>query len=147
MIPRFIPAALLSGLAGVLATAGPTPDRDLGLSKGSVFDTQSPAVEQDNATDPGEVPVLPRAYLGAPPRIPHGIADFTPIVRGENLCLDCHLVEEKVEGEPTPIPESHFRDLRRAPAQVRDQIAGARYVCTSCHLPITDAVPPVGNTF
>jgi cytochrome c-type protein NapB len=122
-------------------------DRELGLCKSSVFETVAPPVTSPNVSEPGDEPVLPRVYDGAPPLIPHGISEFTPIVRDENMCLDCHLIEEKIEGEPTPIPESHFRDLRNAPGVVRDEIAGARFVCTTCHVPLTDAEPPVGNGF
>ena len=144
MLPGFL--AVLTILIAA-ASSDVNPDRDLGLVKTSVFDTPVPPAVHENATDPGDEPILPRAYAGAPPRIPHGIADFTPITRDDNACLDCHLVEEKVEGEPTPVPESHFRDLRRAPEEIRPEIAGARYVCTTCHVPVTDAQALVGNGF
>ena len=153
MTRRFIPLLLLLAFAVALTAvqskeaAGPIPDRELGLSKSSVFETTAPPVTVPNTSDPGDEPVLTRVYEGAPPLIPHGIGEFTPIVRDGNQCLDCHLAEEKIEGEPTPIPESHFRDLRNAPAVVREEIAGARFVCTTCHVPLTDAKPPVGNGF
>lgn len=120
------------------------PDTQIGLSRGSVFDTPVPAAVNENTSEPGERPPLPRPNPVAPPRIPHGIADFVPITRDGNACIDCHLVAEKVEGEATPIPESHFIDFRNAPGRVRETPAGARYNCTACHVPQTDASPLVG---
>jgi cytochrome c-type protein NapB len=71
-----------------------------------------------------------------------------PITVKQNACLDCHQLEgPKKEGEPTHVPASHFVDLRRAPDQVADHVAGARWICTACHLARTDAPPAVGSTF
>ena len=123
------------------------PDRSLGLSKTDVFEVPDPPVVVDNPSDPGELPVVPRAYRDAPPVIPHGIADFLPITRDDNQCLGCHLTEEKVEGEPTPVPASHFTDLRNAPEARQTDVVGARYVCVSCHVTQTEAAPLVENEF
>jgi nitrate reductase (cytochrome), electron transfer subunit len=122
-------------------------DRDLGLSKTSVFEVPSPPPVADNDSAPGEEPVLPRAYPGAPPRIPHGIAALLPITRQDNFCIDCHLTDEKVEGGPTPIPASHKTDLRNAPGKAGERVVGARWFCVSCHVPVTGAAPLVGNSF
>lgn len=123
------------------------PDRDLGLSRGSVFEVPSPDPVAENGTAPGENPPLPRAYPGAPPVIPHGVADALPITREQNLCLGCHLVKEKVKGEPTPVPRSHFIDLRNNPGRVGEEVAGARYNCVACHVSLTEATPLVKNRF
>jgi len=56
-------------------------------------------------------------------------------------------VKAKKPGEPTPLPASHYTDLRNAPGKVGDTVTGARWVCTSCHVPQTDAKPLVGNRF
>ncbi len=37
----------------------------------------------------------------------------------------------------------HYRDLRNAPDVTRDEIAGARYDCTICHVAQTGAEPLV----
>jgi cytochrome c-type protein NapB len=144
-------AVFLLVVAGVAQGAPPDgepiPDRELGLSSGSVFDVPSPDPVSENRTDPGEKPALPRAYPGAPAIIPHGVADVLPITREDNLCLACHLVKEKVKGEPTPIPESHFIDLRNSPEKIGKQLVGARYNCISCHASLTEADPLVGNRF
>jgi nitrate reductase (cytochrome), electron transfer subunit len=132
-------------------TAGPAPgvtDAMLGLSKTSVFDVPVPPPVGEDATDPGERGVLPRPYPESPPRIPHAIADFEPITRQANGCLDCHqLGGAKAPGEPVPLPPSHVTDLRNAPGTVGTELVGARYNCNSCHVSDTGAPPLVGNRF
>jgi len=129
------------------SSGGPIADAELGLSKGSVFDVPTPPAVKANDSNPGEGPLLPRFYAIAPPRIPHAVADFLPITQKQNACLDCHAVKEKKQGDPTPIPASHYTDYRNAPDRVGDQVAGARYVCVSCHVVKTDAPNLVGNRF
>ena len=124
-----------------------TPEEEIGLAKGSVFDVLLPDAVEPEAADPGDAPRLPRAYEGEPPRVPHAVADYLPITREDNLCVDCHAVAEAGEGDPTPIPSDHYTDLRRAPDQVGDTVAGARWVCLSCHVAPTAAEPLVGNRF
>lgn len=121
------------------------PDTEIGLVEGSVFEAPAPPPVRGNDSDPGDRPALLRPHPEAPPPIPHGIGDFLPITRGENACVDCHWLDEKEEGLPTPIPGSHFIDSRNAPDTVRETIAGARWVCVSCHVPQTDNPPLVGN--
>jgi cytochrome c-type protein NapB len=123
------------------------PDDAIGLSKVDIRETAVPEPVPQNATDPGERPTTTPAFPGSPPVIPHGIDDFLPITRSENMCVDCHQVEEKVAGEPTPIPASHFVDLRHAPDQSRDVIAGARANCLACHALRRDVKPLVPNDF
>jgi cytochrome c-type protein NapB len=123
------------------------PDDDIGLSKVDVRDTAVPEPFPHNGSDPGDQPTMSPAYQGSPPIIPHGIDDFLPITPSENMCIDCHQVEEKVTGEPTPIPPSHFVDQRNAPDTTRDVVAGARYRCVACHALHQDARPLVQNDF
>ncbi len=142
--------ALVACVAALEETPPSTPDTEIGLSKASVFEVPSPDPMPAAGGDPGEQPVLPRAFDGSPPVIPHGIVDFLPITRQENLCLDCHEPAKgaaRVEGEPTPIPRSHLTDLRAAPEAVGDQVVGARYVCTACHVPKVAVSPLVDNRF
>jgi len=56
-------------------------------------------------------------------------------------------LKDKKQGDPTPIPPSHYTDYRNAPDRVGDQVVGARYVCVSCHAAKTDAPNLVGNRF
>ncbi len=143
-------ALVLAGglaLARDEATEEPVSARQLGLSKTSVFETHSPAAFEPNPSPPGEGQVLPRAFAGTPPRIPHAIGDFVPITRSQNACRDCHELAEADDDDPTPIPESHFVDLRRGKDRPGTDLAGARHTCTLCHVPRTDATPLVPNRF
>jgi cytochrome c-type protein NapB len=139
-------ASTSSGVAAP-APASAIPDTSLGLVKASVFDTPTPPPVKPDESAPGERPALPRPYATSPPRIPHATADFLPITRKQNMCLDCHAVKEKKPGEPTPIPPTHYTDYRAAPDRVGSEVVGARYVCVSCHVGRTDAPELVGNTF
>ncbi len=150
----FLAAALAAGCrsSAQTNTAAPTPsgpvaDAELGLAKGSVFDVPTPPAVKANESNPGELPLLPRPYVIAPPRVPHGVTDFLPITQKQNACLDCHALKEKKEGDPTPIPPSHYTDYRNAPDRAGGEVAGARYVCVSCHPARTDAPDLVGNPF
>lgn len=153
---RIRPLAI--GLASVLAlaalvlaakptTSGPAgiPAERIGLVPMDVLAVPVPDAVRNDQSQPGERPGLPRWNDQAPPVIPHGIADFVPITAAENACVMCHAVAEAAEGDPTPIPDSHYRDLRNAPEVRRETIAGSRYVCTSCHVPLTDAEPLFGT--
>lgn len=131
------------------AKAPPVRDRDLGLSKTSVFEVPSPPAWKAEDSAPGErTPPPPRLGPQIPPVVPHGVADLLPITREQNACVDCHQVAgPKKAGEPTPLPPSHFVDERNAPGQAGEKVAGARWVCMSCHVPRTDAPPLVGNGY
>lgn len=114
-------------------------DRELSLYPGSLFDVPDPAAFTWNAASPGDNQRLPRAYPIAPPRIPHGIADFLPITLANNGCLDCHALGAGADAPE--LPPSHRTDLRNAPAVVGKTVAGARFLCLSCHVPTSDAAP------
>ena len=127
-------------------------DVDMGLSKTSVFDTPEPQAVTYTDKFPGSSTVLPRAYPNAPPQIPHNIDSFKPITAKNNACIGCHnnpslRGKEVAKGMPTPIPESHYTDLRNKPDIVGEQLVGARYVCTQCHVPQANVDVLVDNTF
>jgi len=148
-------ASLLACTAArVTPAAPPSPpvaavkDSSLGLSRTSVFDVPAPPLFHAEDSTPGEKPLPPRISTVAPPVIPHGIDAFDPIRRDANACVDCHQVEgPKKAGEATPIPASHFYDLRRAPTVKGEKLAGTRWVCTACHVARTDAPPAVGSSY
>jgi nitrate reductase cytochrome c-type subunit len=139
------PLSLLAALTFAQDQPAATPDEELGLAKGSVFDVLTPEAVRPETSDPGDKPILPRDFEGSPPRVSHGIADFLPITREDNLCVDCHGIAEAEEGDPTPIPASHYTDLRRTPDRVDEMVAGARWVCVSCHVALTGAERLVDN--
>ncbi len=125
----------------------PVPDAQVGLAKGEASEVLPPPRVKENDSAPGERPVRPRPYPGAAPAIPHGISDFLPITKDPNACVDCHSVAEKKKGAPTPIPASHHVDLRNAPQVRQEKVAGARWVCTACHVPQQDVAPLVKSPF
>lgn len=135
----------------VLSSKGVITDTSLGLSKTSVFDTPEPPSFSYNDQYPGSSKVLPRAYPGAPPQIPHNIDGLKPITASNNACLGCHNNPsnrgKKVAGLPTAIPESHYIDQRFNPGKVGEKLVSARYVCTQCHVPQANVTPLVVNTF
>lgn len=138
-----------TGPAPSTATAPPggIPDDQIGLSKVDIAAVAEPLVFRFVDAEPGEAPLPARPFGDSPPVIPHGIADMEPIGRDTNDCVDCHAVEEKEPGEPTPIPASHYVDLRHAPEVTQTALAGARHNCTACHALRSDAVPLVANGF
>ncbi len=120
-------------------------DDQISLYPGSVFEVPVPPPVVDNESEPGEAPLPPRLRR-LPPVIPHEVTSFLPLTRESNACIDCHAVDEKVEGEPTPIPKSHYVDLRNAPDKVGETVSGARYNCVQCHVAPTAAKPLVDNS-
>jgi len=109
-------------------------DSQIGLSKVSVFDVPAPDPVNEREIDPDDAVAIGAAFDGAPPLVPHAIADLLPIVRGGNDCLDCH-----DDGDAKALSPAHYTDLRSAPGEVRSEIAGARFVCVSCHVSQTTA--------
>jgi cytochrome c-type protein NapB len=139
-------------LAMACATEQGVEDSQLGLNKDSVFSTPEPIVAVNEANEPGENETLEAYFSGSPPVVPHQVEDFLPIRVGENMCLECHdlpgqIGQEPEPGEPGPMPASHYTDLRRSPDEVTQTVIGARYVCTQCHAPQTNAQPLVANTY
>jgi cytochrome c-type protein NapB len=142
-----IAAMTLVALVATGAAPKRIPDAQIGLSKGAALDVPAPPRVKENESAPGDRPVRPRAFPGAAPAVPHGVEDFLPITREQNACVDCHAVAEKKKGQPTPIPASHYTDLRNAPAVRGEKVVGARWNCTACHMPQQDVAPLVGSSF
>ena len=142
-------AALWVGVA--LADEVKVQEENFGLS-GSVFDTPDPIVPSSAAGEAGENEKLGSYFEGMPPMISHQIADYLPITAAENLCLDCHDLRDEIGGEigadePTPMPESHYTDLRQPGSAAAENPVGARYTCVQCHAPQSDAEPLVASTY
>jgi cytochrome c-type protein NapB len=130
------------------ARAAPVKDTQLGLSKTSVFEVPSPPAYRAEDAAPAEKPPPRRLSAEHPPVIPHAIGDYLPITRDQNACIDCHeLPGPKRKGEPTPLPRSHYVDWRHDQGKVLEKHAGARWVCTACHVTRSDAAPLVGNRY
>ena len=61
---------------------------------------------------PGSSTKFERAYVNAPPMIPHSVDGLLPITQSNNQCLSCHMPEVSKSMGSTPIPISHFTNYR-----------------------------------
>ncbi len=128
-------------------------DINMGLSKTSVFDDPTPMVSQYSMIEPGEQDRMPRAYSTLPPQIGHTVDEYLPITMEENACIDCHdrrkqLLRKGWEwkvGRKLPMPDDHYGTFKQKGGS--EDIAGSRYNCMQCHVPLSDAKPLVLNTF
>lgn len=143
--PILMMALLALSLPALAANKG-LSEEQMGLSKTPVTTDPAPAAFEYRQADPYSGGTLPRAYLGAPPQVPHSLEGLTPITRDNNSCLACHQQPElvgkkKVKGEPTPLPVSHYTDVKN------NALHMGRYSCTQCHTPQANVKGLVGNTF
>ena len=156
MLKHTVILVTLLGVAGCASTgssAGDAPevetgtrDTQIGLARGSVFDTYVPPALTENDSEPADYPLVKPPYEGFPTPIPHGVRELLPITWKDNACAGCHTDSEiKVAGEATPVPKSHYVDLRRKPDQAGEDVAGARFACMACHQVATGAKPLVSN--
>ncbi|MBZ7951924.1 nitrate reductase cytochrome c-type subunit [Campylobacter sp. RM9939] len=120
----------------------------IGLRKASLENENKVSLVEANYTNlqPGESTRFERSYENAPPLIPHSIADMLPITKDNNTCLSCHDKSIAKDVDATPLPASHYYDFRRNKS-TKDSISDARFNCTQCHVPQSDAKPLVGNSF
>ena len=132
--------------APLLVNAPATPESEIGLAPGTAFEQPAQAPIKFNTVDPGESEVQPRPNSEFPPVIPHSVEDLGTITRTENACLDCHSPEAAAYSDAPALPPSHEVDLRRSPDSQGDEVVGARWVCTSCHVAQTEVAPLVANT-
>jgi cytochrome c-type protein NapB len=143
---------MLAGIQTSCTTGRLMPADQMGLSKGSVYAVPEQRPHRPGGAGVGANKLLPRAFLNAPPQIPHDIDDFLPITATSNLCIACHSRPDDwgkpyADREATPIPRSHYTDLRRAPGVVTGNVIAARHNCSQCHVPQMEAQPLVDNSF
>lgn len=84
-----------------------------------------------------------RAYTSQPPTIPHAI-DKYEITRNVNFCMYCHARVRTQELQAPMVSATHYMDRDH---DYLAEISPRRYFCTQCHVPQTDAKPPVENEF
>ncbi len=85
----------------------------LGLRKTSLFNEEVKPVDgKFDRAAPGAAPKFERAYVNAPPMIPHSVEGLLPITQKNNQCLGCHMPEAAKGVGATPIPPSHFTNYR-----------------------------------
>ncbi len=146
----------------------------LGLRKTSLFDekvTPADAGTKDERPAPGTAPKFERAYVNAPPMIPHSVEGLLPITRKSNQCLGCHMPDKAKAVGATPLPKSHFTNYRpntklsdkgeiikegktitntsdvKTVAHSLKTLSNARFNCSQCHAPQANIKTAVGNTF
>jgi len=87
----------------------------LGLRKTNLYDEddKTEGVMADYSRPaPGSATKFERAYLNAPPMIPHSVEGLLPITQNNNQCLGCHMPDVAKSVGATPIPPSHFTNYR-----------------------------------
>ena len=128
-------------------------------------DTATPSVKYSDAA-PGTAKRIKRAFQDAPPMIPHDTTGMLPIKKGDNQCLQCHMPDVASAMGATPIPQSHFLDMRpnnkiidgkfhkevnnyKNQVSIKKQktVYLGRYNCTQCHAPQSDAKLITKNRF
>ena len=152
----------------------------LGLRKTDLYsekDETTPVKTDYSRPAPGQSTRFERAYVNAPPMIPHSVDGLLPITKNNNQCLGCHMPESAKAMGATPIPPSHFTnyrpttvykngelvkegktvgmngelgnvsDIKVAKAKKMDKLYQGRFNCTQCHAPQAKIDPIVGNTF
>jgi len=149
----------------------------LGLRKVDLYseDTAEPAKTDYKRPAPGSSQKFERAFVNAPPMIPHDVEGLLPITKANNSCLGCHMPEAAKGMGATPIPASHFTDYRPntvmkdgnvvkegkivgkdigntsdiklAKAKKLDHLYQGRFNCSQCHAPQSKGGTAVGNTF
>ncbi len=150
----------------------------LGLRKTSLFEEDvKPNNGKFDRPAPGASARFERAYVNAPPMIPHSVEGLLPIKKDNNQCLGCHMPDVAKSMGATPIPPSHFTnyrpetvlkggelvkegkkvglkgdignvsDIKLAKAKKLNHLYQGRFNCSQCHAPQADVETAVGNTF
>jgi len=140
-------------------------------------DKASPPPVTYDRPAPGQAKRFARAYVNAPPMIPHSTEGLLPITKNNNQCLNCHMPNVAKSMGATPIPPSHFTnyrpetvykngelvkegkvvgphgelgntgDIKLAKAKKLNKLYPGRFNCSQCHAPQANVKPLVGNTF
>jgi len=87
----------------------------LGLRKTDLYSEEKDTVGVQADYDrpaPGSSTKFERAYVNAPPMIPHSVEGLLPIKQDNNQCLGCHMPESAKAMGATPIPPTHFTNYR-----------------------------------
>ncbi len=150
----------------------------LGLRKTTLFDENvEPAKADYSRGAPGAADRFERAYVNAPPMIPHSVDGLLPITGKDNKCLGCHMPNVAKSMGATPIPPTHFTnyrpttvykngelikegkvvgpkgdignvgDIKIAKAKKLGHLYQGRYNCSQCHAPQAKVKTVVANTF
>jgi len=152
----------------------------LGLRKDNLYteDNKELPVKTDYSRPaPGTSTRFERAYVNAPPMIPHSVDGLLPITKNNNQCIGCHMPDVAKSMGATPIPVSHFTnyrpttvykdgelvkegkkvgihgdignvgDIKLAKVKKLDHLYQGRFNCSQCHAPQAKVDTDVANTF
>ena len=146
-------------------------ETSLGLRKTDIYTEKTTIAIKTEYTgmQPGESEKFDRAYVNAPPMIPHSVEGLIPIEAGNNACTGCHMPEvaKYMDPMPTPIPKTHFTNWRPKVSSdgknfttesdvihsktfsrdLKGELYKGRYNCTQCHAPQSQGNLAVENTF
>jgi len=158
-----------AGGASSDATAKATiTEASLGLRTTDLYsETSTVAAKTEyRAADAGTAKKINRAFQDAPPMIPHDVSGFLPIKTGNNACMGCHEPAVAPAMGATPIPPSHFLNMRpdnkvvngtfqkevdnyqnKTSIKKLTQVSHARFNCSQCHTPQSEGNLAVENTF
>ncbi len=161
-----------------LASKDKLAAEEIGLRKTDIFKEgdETVSVKTDYTRPaPGQSTRFERAYMNAPPMIPHDVEGMLPITKENNQCLGCHMPDVATGIGATPLPESHFTnfrpetvmkngevlmegkvvgtelktvgDIKLAKTRHTDEIYQGRFNCSQCHCPQANVDTAVANTF
>ncbi len=114
-------------------------DTEISLRKFDVIGIPNVPLFDSIAMTPGYNELIPKAFDGAPPQIPH-LLEKMLVNLAKNDCMECHTAKENDAGDP-PISISHFTD------ETGKTLVARRHFCETCHVVQADAEPLVRNTF
>ena len=145
-------------------------EESMGFRKTTIYSERDTIADKTMySTSPaGTSKKVDRAYQNAPPMIPHSVEGLLPITTNNNQCMTCHepQMASMMGMGATPIPKSHYTDLR--PKHTYDgenfihatdhmkselsikpvkELVGARFSCTLCHAPQSTGKLIIENTF
>jgi len=131
-------------------TGGPVDEASVGIGADGVFNDPSPSTFDYPTTEAGKSDRVAKSYHTAPPMVPHTVAEYLPITMETNECMECHdkpklIDREYVKGKKLAMPQDHYGGF--GGKGDKDEVSGARYTCSQCHAPMSDAQPLVENTF
>jgi cytochrome c-type protein NapB len=155
------------------ADGGTISEESLGLRKTDLYSESKATPEKGDfsAKAAGTSERFERAFVNAPPMIPHDTTGMLPITRKNNACLGCHMPAVAKGVGATPIPPSHFTNFRpdtkiakdgsivkegksvsntsdfKTVAKSQKKLYQGRFNCSQCHAPQANIKPLVKNNF
>lgn len=143
---------IMVSLLGVMVASGCAvsqsyKEEELGLRKVDLYSEKTVVGEPTSYSTvaAGESKMIQRSFENAPPMIPHDVEGMMDMTKDSNACTGCHLPEVAEAVKATPIPKSHFFDMRTQ--KVLTEMSQARYNCSACHAPQSANEPLVKNEF